>query len=128
VMQAKSVITKPSYGMRLREHGIYPISGLAWSGNGKIAKVEVSADGGKTWAEAALQEPVLSRATVRFRIPFHWQGQPAILQSRAIDETGYQQPTRSALVDLRGRQGYYHYNAITSWDIDSDGFITHIYA
>jgi sulfane dehydrogenase subunit SoxC len=82
--------------------GLYQISGLAWSGYGKVAKVEVSADGGKSWAEAALSAPVLSRALTRFRSPWRWDGGPAMLQSRAIDETGYVQPTRSELLARRG--------------------------
>ena len=78
--------------------GLYEISGLAWSGYGKITKVEVSADGGKSWALAALQPPVLSKALTRFRIPWRWNGGPAVLQSRATDETGYVQPTREKMI------------------------------
>jgi len=127
VMQAKSVITSPSATMRLKQNGIYPISGIAWSGVGKVARVEVSADGGKSWLDAELQAPVLAQAITRFRVPFDWQGQRAILQSRVTDDSGYQQPTRQALIDERGRQGYFHYNAINSWQIDEEGFVTHVY-
>lgn len=128
MMEAKSLITHPSHGHRLPDPGLYQISGLAWSGRGKIIKIEVSADGGKTWAEAALQEPVLSRSFTRFRIPWRWEGRPQVLQSRATDETGYVQPTRASLVDQRGRHGYFHYNAIVSWAVESDGSLRHVYA
>ncbi len=128
VMQAKSVITTPSASMRLRQHGVYPVSGLAWSGAGKVTRVEVSADAGRTWVDADLQSPILPKAFTRFRIPFKWQGQSATLQSRVTDDTSYQQPTRQSLIEERGRQGYFHYNAITSWHVDNDGFVTHVYA
>lgn len=127
-LQAKSVITSPSATMRLRHKGFYPVSGIAWSGAGRVTKVDVSADGGKSWIAADLQEPVLAKALTRFRVPFEWRGQSATLQSRVTDETGYVQPTRQALINERGRQGYYHYNAITSWHIDKEGFVTHVYA
>lgn len=128
VMEAKSLITQPSPGHRLQGPGLYPISGLAWSGRGKITRVEVSADGGQTWAEADLQEPVLSKSFTRFRIPWRWDGGPHILQSRTTDETGYVQPARDRLIADRGRHGYFHYNAIVSWAVESDGSIRHVYA
>lgn len=127
-MEAKSVITHPSPGLTLRGAGLYEISGLAWSGYGKIAKVEVSADGGKTWGQAALQEPVLPKALTRFRLPWQWDGGPTVLQSRATDETGYVQPTRTQLIALRGDRGNYHNNAITSWNISDSGEVKHVYA
>ncbi|QSA95907.1 sulfite dehydrogenase [Methylococcus sp. EFPC2] len=127
-MDAKSLITHPSYGYRLQEPGLYQISGLAWSGRGKIRKVDVSADGGKTWAEAQLQDPILSCAFTRFQIPWHWSGGAQILQSRATDETGYVQPARSDLIAQRGRHGYFHYNAIVSWAVEPDGSVHHVYA
>jgi sulfane dehydrogenase subunit SoxC len=128
VMDAKSLITSPSPGQKMKGPDVYEIKGLAWSGRGKVAKVEVSADGGKTWAEAALQEPVLSRCFTRFRSAWKWDGQPAILKSRATDETGYVQPEREKLVAERGRDGYFHYNAIVAWSIDEEGKIRHVYA
>jgi sulfane dehydrogenase subunit SoxC len=128
LMDAKSLITQPSPGYKLRGPGLYQISGLAWSGRGKIRKVEVSADGGKSWAEAALQEPVLSKSFTRFRLPWRWDGSPLVLKSRAIDETGNQQPERAALVAERGRNGYFHYNAIVSWAVAPDGSLSHVYA
>jgi sulfane dehydrogenase subunit SoxC len=128
LMDAKSLITQPSPGYKLRGPGLYQISGLAWSGRGKIRRVEVSADGGKSWAEAALQEPVLSKSFTRFRLPWRWDGSPLVLKSRAIDESGYQQPERAALVAERGRNGYFHYNAIVSWAVAPDGSLSHVYA
>lgn len=128
VMDAKSLITSPSPGQKMYGPNVYEIRGLAWSGRGKIAKVEVSADGGKTWAEAHLQDPVLAQCFTRFRAPWAWDGKPAVLKSRATDETGYVQPERDVLVKERGREGYFHYNAIVCWAVDEDGEITHVYA
>lgn len=127
-MEAKSVITHPSPELTLKTPGFYEISGLAWSGHGKIARVDVSADGGKSWAPAALQEPVLSRALTRFRLPWRWDGGPAILQSRATDETGNVQPTREALLARRGPRALYHFNAIASWRVGEKGDVKHVYA
>lgn len=127
-MEAKSLITSPSGGMVLKQGpGLYQLTGLAWSGRGRIRQVDVSADGGKTWAPAALQEPVLPKAFTRFRIPWHWDGAPAILKSRAVDETGYVQPEREQLLAERGRHGFYHYNAIVTWSVDEYGSVTHVY-
>ena len=126
-MDVKSVITSPSFGMHLSAPGFYEISGLAWSGRGRIERVEVSADGGETWADAALNEPVLPRCFTRFRIPWRWQGQALVLQSRATDDTGAEQPSRAALVAERGRHGYFHYNAVVSWAINEQGFLQHTY-
>jgi sulfane dehydrogenase subunit SoxC len=128
IMECKSLITHPSPGHRLQGPGLYQISGLAWSGRGKIKQVEVSADGGKTWAQAQLQEPVQARAFTRFRIPWHWDGRSAVLISRAVDETGYMQPERAKLVAERGRNGYFHYNAQVAWSLAQDGSLSHVYA
>jgi sulfane dehydrogenase subunit SoxC len=127
-MDAKAVVTQPSPGLALKGAGLYEISGLAWSGHGKIAKVEVSADGGQSWAPAALSEPVLSKALTRFRLPWRWSGGPAVLQARATDETGYVQPTRAAQVAERGAKGIFHCNAITSWAVAANGEVKHVYA
>jgi sulfane dehydrogenase subunit SoxC len=127
-MEGKSVITHPSPGLTMKGVGLYEISGLAWSGYGKIAKVDVSADGGKSWALAALQEPVLAKALTRFRIGWRWNGGPAVLQSRATDETGYVQPTRSQLLAERGMKTIYHFNGIASWAISEKGELKHVYA
>ena len=127
VMEPKSLITKPSPGLTLHGPGLYQVSGLAWSGNGKVAQVDVSADGGQSWARADLQEPILDRCFTRFRIPWRWDGGAAILQSRVTDDTGVRQPTRSALIEKRGDNGYFHYHAIVSWKISPSGIISHVY-
>jgi len=127
-IEAKSLITSPSTGMVLASgQGLYQITGLAWSGRGKIKKVEVSTDNGNSWTEAQLQEPVLPMAFSRFRIPWRWNGNPSILKSRATDESGYVQPERDELVAKRGRHGFFHYNAIVSWEVDEDGLLSHVY-
>ena len=128
LMDAKSLITSPSHGYRMKGPNLYEITGLAWSGRGRIKRVDVSADGGRTWAQAALQDPVLPRCMTRFRAPWKWDGKPVVLKSRAIDETGYVQPERTALLAQRGTNGYFHYNAIVSWAIDEDGQVRHVYA
>ena len=127
-MEVKSLITHPSPGLALKGAGFYEISGLAWSGKGRIRQVEVSADGGKSWAPAALQEPVLPKALTRFRAPWQWDGGPAVLQSRATDETGMVQPTRAQFVAERGLRGQYHYNAVASWRIDDKGEASNAFA
>jgi sulfane dehydrogenase subunit SoxC len=127
VMDAKSLITSPSPGQRLDGKGVYEIRGLAWSGRGRIRSVEVSTDGGAHWAAAQLQQPVLPLAFTRFRTGWTWSGAPAVLKSRASDDSGYVQPERSALIAERGRHGYFHYNAIVSWQVDEDGEISHVY-
>jgi sulfane dehydrogenase subunit SoxC len=123
-MEAKSIITRPSGGQKLAAPGFHEITGIAWSGHGKIKRVDVSVDGGKDWQEAPLQEPVLTRALTRFRLPWQWDGQPAVIQSRAIDETGYVQPTFAELLAVRGQNSFYHNNAIQPWRIDAQGQIT----
>jgi sulfane dehydrogenase subunit SoxC len=123
-MEAKSVITRPSGGQKLKQTGFHEITGIAWSGHGKVKRVDVSVDGGKNWQEAQLQEPVLTRALTRFRLPWHWDGQPALIQSRAIDETGYVQPTFAELLAVRGENSFYHNNAIQPWRIDAQGQVT----
>jgi sulfane dehydrogenase subunit SoxC len=128
MMEAKSVITYPAPDHRLRERGFYEISGLAWTGTGRIRRVDISTDGGRTWREAQLQPPVLHRAATRFRFPWTWDGGEAILQSRATDETGYVQPTRAQLVAQRGYNSQYHYNAIQSWKVAASGELTNVHA
>jgi sulfane dehydrogenase subunit SoxC len=121
IMEVKSVITQPSGGQQLREPGFHEISGLAWSGQGRVRRVDVSTDGGATWREARLQEPVLTKCLTRFRLPWTWDGGPALLQSRATDEFGNVQPTHDALVAKRGTNFYYHYNGIQTWRIEASG-------
>ena len=127
-MDAKSVITYPAPEHKLRQRGFYEISGLAWTGNGRIRRVDVSTDGGRNWREAAIQEPVLSRALTRFRLPWQWDGNAAVLQSRALDDTGYVQPTNAQLVAQRGYSSIYHYNAIQSWAVAANGEISNVHA
>lgn len=125
-MEAKSVITSPSGGQQIRP-GFVEIRGLAWSGQGRVTQVEVSTDGGKTWQKAQLQKPVLSKCHTRFRFPWRWDGRETILQSRCADETGYVQPSRQALVEIRGMNSIYHYNAIQSWKISRDGAVHNVH-
>ena len=128
VMDAKSVITSPSGGQRLPGPGFYEIRGLAWSGRGLVRRVEVSADGGKTWRNAKLQEPVLRFAHTRFRLDWRWDGREAVLQSRCTDETGYVQPTLAELAKVRGLNSIYHNNAIQSWKVAADGSVHNVHA
>ena len=128
VMEAKSVITFPSGGQILTKPGYCQITGLAWSGNGRISSVDVSADGGRSWHAAELQLPVMSRCLTRFRFNWNWKGEPAILQSRCTDETGYVQPTISQLVAARGYNSVYHMNGIQSWKIAANGEVTNVHA
>jgi sulfane dehydrogenase subunit SoxC len=125
-MDAKSVITFPSGDMKLPGPGYYGICGLAWSGRGAISRVEVSTDGGKTWGAAELEGTPEPICTVRFKLPWVWDGAPAVLLSRCQDETGYVQPTREKLVAERGLNAYYHYNGIQSWRIDLGGSVTNV--
>jgi sulfane dehydrogenase subunit SoxC len=134
--EVKSFISHPSPGMAMKGPGFYEISGLAWSGNGRISKVDVSADGGKSWAPAALQEPVLSKALTRFRMPWNWDGSPSILLSRATDEAGNVQPSRTAFLAERGAPKVTaavtafpmeHCNLISSWGVSAKGEVTNVY-
>jgi sulfane dehydrogenase subunit SoxC len=127
-MHVKSIITNPSTGLNMQGPGLYEITGLAWSGQGRIARVEVSADGGRSWAEAALSEPVLSKSFTRFRMAWNWDGGPAVLKSRAIDETGAVQPTRDSLVAEFGERQNYHNNAIQVWRVAANGEVSNVYA
>ena len=121
VMDAKSIITAPSFPARLTPNVWTPITGIAWSGRGKIARVDVSTDGGKSWVVAELQDPVLPVAHTRFRVPWRWDGRPAMLMSRAVDETGAMQPTLAEFKAKRGPGTDYHFNYIRSWVVDGDG-------
>jgi sulfane dehydrogenase subunit SoxC len=127
-IEVKSMITRPSPGLTLKGPGFYEISGLAWSGNGRIRQVEVSADGGQSFAPAVLQDPVLPKALTRFRAAWQWNGGPAVLQSRATDDTGMVQPSRAQFVAERGLRGNYHYNAVASWKIDQAGEASNVFA
>lgn len=126
VQQCKSVITTPSGGQFLLEKGFYNISGLAWSGRGTIRRVDVSVDGGRNWRTARLERPVVSKALTRFNLGWVWDGKPAILQSRAIDDTGYVQPTIAQLRAVRGTRSIYHNNAIQSWLVAESGELSNV--
>ncbi|TXN21553.1 sulfite dehydrogenase [Methylobacterium sp. WL9] len=125
-MEAKSIITRPS-GTHSIERGFNEITGLAWSGHGRITGVEVSVDDGSTWKAAQLQEPVLNRAFTRFRYPWTWDGRPTVILSRATDETGYIQPSFADLTKVRGMKSFYHNNAIVPWRIASSGAVSNGY-
>lgn len=130
-MEAKSVITSPSGEMTLSGAGFHEISGLAWSGRGRITQVDVSVDGGRSWQRATLQEPVLPICHTRFRLPWQWDGKETILQSRCTDETGYRQPSIGQLVAVRGLNGpigsIYHLNGIQSWKVAADGRVSNVH-
>jgi len=127
-IEAKSVITRPAPELKMPGPGLYELSGLAWSGYGKVNKVEVSADGGKSWTEAHLEGPGSLLAMTRFRLPWRWDGGPALLQSRATDNTGNVQPTRAQMLAKRGPWANYHANCITTWSVAPSGDVTHVYA
>jgi len=127
IQEAKSVITSPSGGQVLRDRGFHEITGLAWSGRGKVRRVDVSTDGGRNWRTARLQAPIHTKALARFRIDWQWDGAPALLQSRVIDETGYVQPTYRQLREVRGTRSIYHNNAIHTWRVDASGEVGNVH-
>ena len=126
IQEAKSVITSPSGGQVLLDRGYHEITGLAWSGRGRVKRVDVSTDGGRNWRTARLQEPVLTKALTRFRIDWTWDGGPALLQSRVIDDTGYVQPSIRQLRAVRGTRSIYHNNAIQTWRVDTTGEVSNV--
>jgi sulfane dehydrogenase subunit SoxC len=128
VMDVKSVITYPSAGQKLNRQGYHEISGLAWSGNGPVKRVDISTDGGRHWQQAELQKPVMPKCLTRFRMNWNWDGTPLTLQSRCMDDTGQVQPTLKQLVSKRGLNSVYHYNAIQSWHVGVNGEVTNVHA
>ncbi|MDS1142279.1 sulfite dehydrogenase [Pusillimonas sp. SM2304] len=126
IQECKSVITSPSGGQVLLGKGYYNVSGLAWSGRGKIKQVDVSFDGGKSWKTARLETPVLDKCLTRFNIDWVWDGSPVILQSRAVDSTGFVQPRYRQLREVRGTRSTYHNNAIQSWQIGQSGEVFNV--
>lgn len=121
-MECKSVITNPSGGMSLRGPGFYEIQGFAWSGNGKITHVDITLDGGRNWREATLEEPVLDKCLTRFRYRWNWDGGPAKIASRAVDSTGYVQPSVEELARKREIVGFVqHHNGIFPWAVSEQG-------
>lgn len=125
VMDAKSTITYPTYPVQLSRRGFIEIRGLAWSGRGPITAVDVSTDGGRTWTAAKLQAPVLEKALVRFTHPLQWRGERTTIVSRAVDATGYVQPTLAEYLRVRGAGTNYHYNHLRAWTIESDGRVVY---
>jgi sulfane dehydrogenase subunit SoxC len=128
IQEAKSVITSPSGGQVILDKGYHQITGFAWSGRGKIRRVDVSTDGGRNWRTAQLQEPVHTKSLTRFRIDWNWAGGPALLQSRAVDDTGYVQPALRQLRAVRGTRSIYHNNAIQTWQVDATGEVSNVQA
>lgn len=126
IQECKSVVTTPSGGQVLLDKGFYSISGLAWSGRGKVKRVDVSVDGGRNWRTARLQGPVMDKCLTRFSLDWVWDGKPAIVQSRAMDGTGYVQPTSGQLRAVRGRRSIYHNNAIQSWLVQESGEVKNV--
>jgi sulfane dehydrogenase subunit SoxC len=126
LQECKSVVTTPSGGQVLLDKGFYTISGLAWSGRGKVKRVDVTVDGGRNWRTARLQDPVMSKCLTRFSLDWVWDGKPAIIQSRAMDETGYVQPNYRQLRGVRGTKSIYHNNAIQSWLLEESGEVKNV--
>jgi sulfane dehydrogenase subunit SoxC len=126
IQECKSVVTTPSGGQVLLDKGFYNITGLAWSGRGKVKRVDVSVDGGRNWRTARIEGPVQSKAMTRFNIDWVWDGKPAIIQSRAMDETGFVQPTYKQLRAVRGTRSIYHNNAIQSWLVQESGEVKNV--
>ena len=124
--ECKSVVTSPSGGQVLLDPGFYNISGLAWSGRGRVARVDVSVDGGRNWRSARLETPVLDKCLTRFNLDWVWDGRPAIVQSRAIDSTGYVQPTYRQLRAVRGKRSIHHNNAVQSWLVQANGEVRNV--
>jgi sulfane dehydrogenase subunit SoxC len=127
MQECKSVITTPSGGQKLLTQGYFNITGLAWSGRGKIKRVDVSIDGGRNWRTARLEGPVQSKALTRFNIDWAWNGQGTLLQSRAIDEAGHIQPDYRQLRAVRGNGNpIYHNNAIQTWEVQPNGEVHNV--
>ena len=126
VQEVNSVITSPSPERPLPGQGAHQLAGLAWSGHGRIAAVDVSFDGGMNWQPARLQQPVLPKSLTRFRLPVTWRGEEWLLQSRAVDEKGNVQPILAENRRLKGEAGIYHNNSITTWQVAKDGSVRHV--
>ncbi len=126
IQEVKSVITSPSGGQVLFDKGFFNVTGIAWSGRGKIRKVDVSVDGGKNWKAARLETPVLDKCLTRFNIDWTWDGKDAILMSRATDSTGQIQASISAMRKVRGTRSIYHNNAIQSWLVSANGEVSNV--
>lgn len=126
IQECKSVVTTPSGGQVLLDKGFYNITGLAWSGKGRIRKVDVSVDGGRNWRPARIEGPVQNKSLTRFNIDWVWDGKPALIQSRATDDTGYVQPTYRQLRAVRGTRSIYHNNAVQTWLVQESGEVKNV--
>ena len=126
LQECKSVVTTPSGGQVLLDKGYYSITGLAWSGRGKVKRVDVSVDGGRNWRTARLEGPVMGKCLTRFNLDWVWDGAPAIIQSRAMDDTGYVQPTYQQARAVRGTRSIYHNNSIQSWLVQPNGEVRNV--
>jgi sulfane dehydrogenase subunit SoxC len=126
VMDAKSVITSPSPQLSLGHKGFTVISGLAWSGRGKVRRVDVSLDGGRNWRQAKIDGVALDKACARFYAEIDWNGEELLLQSRAIDDTGYVQPSKAELRKVRGVNSIYHNNGIQTWRVAPNGEVENV--
>jgi sulfane dehydrogenase subunit SoxC len=126
IQECKSVITTPSGGQQLLDRGFYSINGIAWSGRGTVRQVDVSVDGGRNWRTAKLQGPVMDKCLTRFSLDWVWDGKPVLLQSRAVDSTGYVQPNYRQLREVRGTRSIYHNNAIQSWKVEANGEVRNV--
>lgn len=126
IQECKSVVTTPSGGQMLQGKGFYNITGLAWSGRGRIKRVDVSVDGGRNWRSARLEGPVMDKCLTRFNLDWVWNGEECIIQSRAMDSTGYVQPSYQQLRAVRGSRSIYHNNAIQSWAVHTNGEVANV--
>jgi sulfane dehydrogenase subunit SoxC len=127
IQEVKSVITTPSGGQKLLARGYYNVSGLAWSGRGRIRRVDVSMDGGRNWVQAQLQGPVMPKCLTRFTVPWVWTGGEALLQSRATDDTGHVQPGYGRMREARGTRSIYHNNSIQTWRVAASGEVDNVH-
>ena len=126
LQEVKSVLTTPSGGQVLLDKGFYSLTGLGWSGRGAVRRVDVSVDGGRNWRAAQLQPPVMSKCLTRFSLDWVWDGKPALVMSRATDDSGQVQPTYAALRAVRGRRSIYHNNAIQTWLVGESGEVGNV--
>ncbi len=124
----KSVITYPSGGQQLPGRGFYEVSGLAWSGGGAVARVEVTTDGGRSWVDAEIRGTAHPMAHTRFTFNWEWDGQECELQSRCTDVLGSVQPSRAQAIEYWTQRGQParvkgQDNSIQPWRVESDGSV-----
>lgn len=126
VQEANSVVTNPCPENPIRQKGFIEIEGLAWSGRGTIKAVDLSFDGGVTWKQAEIKGVALPKALTRFSFKTEWNGEEWMLQSRAVDDTGYVQPTLAQLREARGVNSIYHKNSIHTWNVHANGEVHNV--